>query len=116
MVDVLESGFKKGPYSRLIDFYHSALGPRVIKKKKKLGKKKGSVQVGTLSGHTGWVFSAAFSPDGKRVVSGSEDKLVKIWNVETSAEVIELMRVYPTACIYRVGLDSQLSPKWSTCC
>ena len=41
----------------------------------------------TLTGHTGWVRSVAFSRDGKRVVSGSEDNRVKIWNTETGAEV-----------------------------
>jgi len=43
--------------------------------------------VRTLTGHAGIVFTVAFSPDGKRVVSGSGDKLVKIWNAETGAEV-----------------------------
>ena len=28
----------------------------------------------TPKGHTGYVLSVAFSPDGKRIVSGSEDK------------------------------------------
>jgi len=46
--------------------------------------------VGTLKGHAGTVCSAAFSPDGKRVVSGSTDRLVKIWNAETFAEVCNL--------------------------
>jgi len=41
----------------------------------------------TLTGHTGDVRSVAFSPDGTRVVSGSYDNLVKIWNVETGVEV-----------------------------
>jgi len=31
--------------------------------------------------------SVDFSPDGKHVISGSHDKLVKIWNAETGAEV-----------------------------
>ena len=31
--------------------------------------------------------SVAFSPDGKRVVSGSWDHLTKIWDVATAAEV-----------------------------
>ena len=35
----------------------------------------------TLRGHTGWIFSVAFSPDGKRIVSGSWDGTVKIWDV-----------------------------------
>ena len=42
----------------------------------------------TLTGHSGYVFVVAFSPDGNRVVSGSGDNLVKIWDTETGAEVM----------------------------
>ena len=35
------------------------------------------------SGHSDDVRSVAFSPDGTKVVSGSEDNTVKIWNVES---------------------------------
>ena len=31
-------------------------------------------------GHTGGVSSVAFSPDGKSIVSGSDDNTVKIWS------------------------------------
>ena len=41
----------------------------------------------TLSGHVGQVLSVAFSPDGTRVISGSEDNLVNIWNAKTGAKV-----------------------------
>jgi WD40 repeat protein len=44
-------------------------------------------QVCTLRGHTGSVNSVAISRDGKWVVSGSQDHLVKIWNAATGAEV-----------------------------
>ena len=44
-------------------------------------------QVHTLTGHSGTVYSVAFSPNGNRVVSGSFDMLVKIWDTETGAEV-----------------------------
>jgi WD40 repeat protein len=39
------------------------------------------------------VNSIAISPDGKRVVSGSDDKLVKMWNAETGAEVSSFVGV-----------------------
>jgi len=41
----------------------------------------------TVAGHANHVLSVAFSSDGKRVVSGSRDTLVKIWNAETGAKV-----------------------------
>jgi WD40 repeat protein len=41
-----------------------------------------------LAGHKGKVTSLAFSPTGGLVVSGSEDRLVKIWDSATGKEVI----------------------------
>jgi len=41
----------------------------------------------TLTGHSNRVNSVDFSRDGKRIVSGSDDKLVKIWDTVTGAEV-----------------------------
>lgn len=37
---------------------------------------------GTLSGHASWVLSVSFSPDGKRFVSGSADRTVRIWDLD----------------------------------
>ncbi|KAF7979693.1 hypothetical protein HWV62_41709 [Athelia sp. TMB] len=34
-------------------------------------------------GHTDWVRSAAFSPDGRRIASGSDDGSIHIWDAET---------------------------------
>ncbi len=43
-------------------------------------------QIGqTLSGHTDYIDAIAFSPSGQTLVSGSFDKTVKVWNVETGA-------------------------------
>ena len=47
----------------------------------------GLLQMHTLRGHSGMVHSVAYSPDGNHVISGSDDKSVKIWDTETGAEV-----------------------------
>ena len=43
-----------------------------------------------MEGHSSRVWLVAFSPDGTRVVSGSSDKTVLIWDVTTGAEVTEM--------------------------
>ena len=40
-----------------------------------------------FEGHTEYVHSVAFSPDGKRVVSGSDDRAIRIWDVQTGRVV-----------------------------
>jgi WD40 repeat protein len=41
----------------------------------------------TLIGHTGAVYSVAFSPGGKRVLTGSSDFTAKLWDAETGQEI-----------------------------
>lgn len=41
-----------------------------------------------LDGHSNAVWSVAFSPDGTKLVSGSSDKSIKLWNVKTGKELI----------------------------
>ena len=38
------------------------------------------LKVEKQSAHSGWVRSVAFSPDGKTIVSGSDDKTLKVWD------------------------------------
>ncbi|MHC4199714.1 MAG: WD40 repeat domain-containing serine/threonine protein kinase, partial [Planctomycetota bacterium] len=47
-------------------------------------------EVLTLKGHAGSVYSVAFSPDGKRLVTGSRDTTAKVWDAATGAEVMTL--------------------------
>jgi WD40 repeat protein len=44
----------------------------------------------TLKGHTEDVTSAAFSPDGKRIVTGSLDKTARVWDAATGKPLLPL--------------------------
>ncbi len=38
-------------------------------------------------GHSTWIASVAFSPDGKYALSGSDDKTLKLWDIATGKEI-----------------------------
>ena len=52
----------------------------------------------TLTGHSDYVTSVAYSPDGKHLVSGSSDKTVKVWDSQTGKEVSVLLCHRPIVC------------------
>ena len=52
----------------------------------------------TLTGHSDLVRSVAYSPDGKHIVSGSDDKTVKIWDSSTGKVVRVLVCHRPIVC------------------
>ena len=44
----------------------------------------------TLKGHEDRVRSAAYSPDGARIVTASNDKTAKVWDAQTGTELMAL--------------------------
>jgi eukaryotic-like serine/threonine-protein kinase len=47
-------------------------------------------EISILSGHTAIVESAAFSPDGKIIVTASDDKTIRLWDAATSRQILLL--------------------------
>jgi WD40 repeat protein len=45
-------------------------------------------ELATFCGHTFHVFTVAFHPDGRRILSGGSDGVVKVWDVQRSRPVI----------------------------
>ncbi len=56
-----------------------------------------------LKGHAGPVWSVAFSPDGQRLASGSNDQTVKIWDSATGKELFALKG--HAGCVYSVAFS-----------
>ena len=63
-----------------------------------------AVQTAILSGHTDWVNSLAFFPDGASLVSGSNDKTIILWDVQTGG-VVKTFYGH-TDCVYSVSISA----------
>jgi hypothetical protein len=78
-------------------------------------------QLACLTGHQDLVTSVAFAPDGRRILSGSDDRTVRVWDAETGTcqEVIQGQgpfvaiasgaAVFPWRALWR-GLETVIEP------
>ncbi|CAE6399051.1 unnamed protein product, partial [Rhizoctonia solani] len=53
---------------------------------------RGDVALGPLKGHTDWVRSVAFSPDGLLLVSGSDDKTILVRDAQTGSRIYDAIK------------------------
>lgn len=67
----------------------------------------GTSLVGTLEGHTGYVQSVAVSADGRRAVSASSDKTLKMWDLDTGALIVTFTCDAAVHCCAFIG-DAKL--------
>jgi WD40 repeat protein len=63
--------------------------------------------IARLTGHTEDIEAVAFTPDARFIVSTSEDKSVRVWSIETKAEVIELFFVRGGDGYVGITLDNE---------
>ena len=70
-------------------------------------------QVAVLSGHTDWIKSLTFSLDGTLLVSGSWDKTVKLWDIQTGG----VIKTYDhTSWVLSVSISPDSTTLASGCC
>jgi len=43
--------------------------------------------LGSFVGHQNWVKTAQFSPDSRLIASGSDDKTVRVWDINKGKEI-----------------------------
>ena len=53
-----------------------------------------------LRGHDGEIHSVAFSPDGSKIISGSIDKTIRVWDAGTGVEILPPLRGHDDTIYY----------------
>src|SRR6185369_2798800 len=63
------------------------------------------LQPAILRGHTGSVRGIGFSPDGRRLISASTDRTLKLWDVSSGLEVMSIPAAGKSGANSRVGFS-----------
>ncbi|OUL34354.1 ribosome assembly protein 4, partial [Nostoc sp. T09] len=50
-------------------------------------KENRAIEVNTLEGHSHWLYSVVFSPDGQKLASSGLDNTIKIWDITTGKAI-----------------------------
>ena len=61
----------------------------------------------TLKGHTDWIGTVAFSPDGQRILTGSKNDIIKVWNAATPQQVARWQQEEQAAAAHLAQLQKQ---------
>ena len=79
-------------------------------------------QILSCNGHTAWIQSLAFSPDGQILASGSNDQTIRLWNVHTGqclktlrghTSWIQSLAFSPNGQILASGSNDQTVKLWN---
>jgi len=97
---LVASGNAKLTYKRMFDPVGMVEGGTVEMWNARTGK-----LLRTLKGHTSYVQSVAFAPDGKTLASGSSDGTVKLWNVSSGSLVRTLKGDGPLDGVFSVAFS-----------
>ena len=75
----------------------------------------------TLTGHTGGICTLAIAPNGQYLVSGSEDKTIKIWHWESGEirqtlsghkQTVRILAIHPNGQTIVSGSDDKTVKFW----
>ena len=53
----------------------------------------------TLAGHEDWVLAVAVTPDGRRAISASSDRTLKVWDLATGQEMATIALEGSLPCV-----------------